>query len=180
MPGKKAERINDFPQGLSEYHSDIKAWHRHANPLALLVLGALMLLALSGALGGQPHPTRQIDAPAATMTFQLPERIRNGEFFEMRMEVLTKQPFDNLTVAISSGYFHDLTINTMIPAPSEEKSEAGSFVFSYGEIESGTEMTIKIDGQINPPLFRGNDGEIELRDGDTVIATLPVELKVMP
>jgi hypothetical protein len=179
MFGKRSPTEN-FPQGISESHSKAKGWHRHANPASLVALGSLMVLAFSGFFGGQPHPTTLVETPSATVSLQLPQRIRNGEFFEMRMNVETKRPFDDLTLAISSSYWQDLTINTMIPAPSEENSKDGRYLFSYGRIDAGTDLSVKIDGQINPSLFRGNDGEIELRDGETVIAIIPVEMKVMP
>jgi hypothetical protein len=179
MSGKRS-RTQDFPQGISESHSSAKGWHRHANPASFIALGSLMILALLGIFGGQPHPTITVDVPSADINLQSPQRIRNGEFFEMRMNIQTKRPFKDLTLAISSSFLHDLTINTMIPAPADEKSEEGRYLFSYGRIDKGTDFTIKIDGQINPPLFRGNDGEIELLDGDTVIARIPVEIKVMP
>ena len=169
-----------LPQGVETNHLKAKPWHRHASPVGVLALGLLMVLALVGVFGGQPHPTRTIDTSAAKVTLQLPERIRNGEFFEMRMKVATKRSFADLTLAISSTYWHDLTINTMIPAPSEEKSEDGRYLFSYGEIEADKTMAFKFDGQINPPLFAGTSGEIQLRDGDAVIATIPVQIRVMP
>ena len=170
----------DFPQGISEAHSKAKGWHRRANPASFIALGSLMMLAVLGLFGGQPHPTISVNAPSAEINLQLPQRIRNGQFFEMRIHVKTKRPFDDLTLAISSSYWHDLTINTMIPAPSEEKSEFGRYIFSYGRIDAGTDFTVKIDGQINPPLFRGNDGKVELRNGNSVIASIPVDMKVMP
>lgn len=139
-----------------------------------------MMLAFLGIFGGQPHPTISVYAPSANINLQLPQRIRNGEFFEMRMNFKTKRPFDDLNLAISSSYWHDLTINTMIPAPAKEESEDGRYLFKYGRIDAGTDFSVKIDGQINPPLFRGNEGQIELLDGDTVIARIPVEMKVMP
>lgn len=139
-----------------------------------------MVLAFLGIFGGQPHPTISVADPSATIMLQVPQRIRNGEFFEMRMEIKTKRRFEDLTLTVSSSYWHDLTVNTMIPAPAEEKSENGRFLFSYGKIDAGTALTVKIDGQINPPLFLGNAGDIQLRDGDTTIVTIPVEMKVMP
>jgi hypothetical protein len=176
----KRSPAGDFPQGITESHSDEKGWHRHANPASLIALGSLLTVAFMGVFGGQPHPARSIDTPSAQVSLELPERIRNGEFFEMRITVETKRDFDDLTLAISSTYWHDLTINTMIPAPADEKSEDGDYLFSYGEIEAGQKLTIKIDGQINPPLFGGTDGDIELRDGEATIARIPVEMKVMP
>lgn len=169
-----------LPQGIQADHIKAKGWHRHANPAAVIALGLLMVSAFAGVFGGQPHPTRTIDTPSAEVTLQLPQRIRNGEFFEMRIKIAAKRQFTDLTLAISSSYWHDLTINTMIPAPSEEKSEGGRYLFSYGEIGDGQTLTVKFDGQINPPLFAGTSGQIQLRDGDAVIATIPVKMRVMP
>lgn len=176
----RARAASNLPQGIDEAHLKAKGWHRHASPLSILLLGVLMVLALFGVFGGQPHPRRTIDTSAATMHLQLPERLRNGEFFEMRIRVDTKRTFTDLTLAVSSTYWKDLTINTMIPAPSEEKSEGGRYLFSYGEVTAGEALTIKFDGQINPPLFAGTQGEIALLDGDTEIATVPVMLRVYP
>lgn len=139
-----------------------------------------MAAALAGVFGGQPHPTRTITTPSANITLQLPERIRNGMFFEMRAKVETKRAFSDLTIAVSSTYWRDLTINSMIPGPAEETTENGRYHFSYGPIDGNETVTIKIDGQINPPLFGGTKGDILLLDGDAVIATIPVRMKVYP
>lgn len=168
------------PDGIDSSHSQAKGWHRHANPAAILALGLLLSAALAGVFGGQPHPTRTIVTSSATVKLQLPERIRNGMFFEMRAEIETKRKFEDLTVAISSIYWRDLTVNSMIPGPTDEKSENGRYLFSYGPIDANQTVTIKIDGQINPPLFAGNSGEILLMDGDAVIAIIPVKMNVLP
>ena len=180
MMGEKLQAKREFPQGISEFHIKANGWHRHANPAAMLALGLLLMLAFVGLFGGQPHPTQTVDAPSAKVILQLPQRIRNGQLFEMRMQIKAKQPFADLTLAISSSYWHDLTINTMMPAPTAEKSEVGRYIFSYGKAKAGDVLTIKVDGQINPPLFAGTEGEIQLRDGNSVIATIPVKMTVMP
>ena len=168
------------PQGIDASHIEAKDWHRHANPAAVLALGLLLAAALAGAFGGQPHPTRTITTPSANITLQLPERIRNGMFFEMRANIETKRPFTDLTLAVSSSYWRDLTINTMIPGPAEETSENGLYRLSYGPIDANQTLTIKFDGQINPPLFGGTQGDILLLDGDVVVATIPVKMRVLP
>ena len=50
---------------------------------------------------------------------------------------------------------------------------------SYGH-GPGETLDIKIDGQINPSLFAGTQGRIELRDGERVLAAVPVEMTVLP
>ena len=172
--------LSPLPQGITADYITAKGWHRHANPLALLALGLLLVAAFAGAFGGQPHPTRVIDTPSAKITLQFPERIRNGMFFEMRGVIETRRPFSDLGLAVSSDYWHDLTINSMIPGPAEESSKGGRYRFSYGPLKANEKFTFKFDGQINPPLFGGNKGEIRLMDGDIIVARIPVEMKVMP
>lgn len=176
----KTTASGSVPQGIDASHLEAKGWHRHANPASIFFLGLLMALAFAGVFGGQPHPTRVVDSRDARITLQLPERIRNGEFFEMRIIVETRRPFTDLTIAVSSDYWHDLTINTMIPAPTEETADDGRYHLNYGEIDAKKKLTIKIDGQINPPLFGGTKGEILLMDGKDLIATIPVKLTVFP
>ena len=47
-------------------------------------------------------------------------------------------------------------------------------------MKAGEEITIKFDGQINPPLFAGNNGFLTLMDGETVVARTPIQLRVIP
>lgn len=45
-----------YPDGIAESHVSIRRWHRRANPLSFIILGSVILIALSGALGGLPNP----------------------------------------------------------------------------------------------------------------------------
>ncbi len=169
-----------YPQGIDEAHLRAKGWHRHANPAAVIGIGLFLGAALLGTFGGQPHPTRIIDTPSATVTLQFPEILRNGEFFEMRATVKAKRSFKDMRLGISSTYWHDMTINSTLPGPSEEKSESGQYRFSYGPVESGENVMIKFDGQINPPMFAGTKGKLTLLDGDAIVADIPVNLRIYP
>lgn len=169
-----------YPQGINKGHLSTKGWHKHANPASVIGIGVLLAAALAGVFGGQPHPTRTIETPSATVTLQFPEILRNGEFFEMRATIKAKKPFKDVRLGISSTYWRDLTINTMIPGPSEEKSEDGQFRFSYGPLNKGESVTVKIDGQVNPPMSAGTEGQLTLLDGDVVVASRPLNLRVYP
>src|SRR3546814_1697109 len=67
-----------------------------------------------------------------------------------------------------------MTVNTMIPAPAEESFEDGYFRFSYGPLDAGERLHVRIDGQINPPLFAGTRGEIAVFDGDRRVGSMPL------
>lgn len=173
-------RTPAYPQGIDEDHSNAKGWHKHANPGAVLGIGLFLGLALAGLFGGQPHPTRVTDTPSVIITTQFPEILRNGEFFEMRGTIRVKQAFKDLRLGISAPYWRDMTINSMVPAPVEESSENGTYIFSFGKMEAGDIFTIKIDGQINPPMFAGTKGKFTIYDGDAVKTVIPINLRVLP
>ena len=177
---KGASNTLEPPQGIGEVHIRTSRWARHASPGSMLLIGALLITAMFGIFGGQPHPKRQIDTPAAAIALQFPEILRNGQFFEMRAKVMAKRDFTDMRLGISTSYWHDLTINTMIPAAAEETSNNGEYRFGYGPVKAGEEITIKFDGQINPPLFAGNKGILTLMDGETVVARTPINLRVIP
>lgn len=160
---------------------------RHATPgamgwrlLPVLALGALLLLALSGALGGQANPVITGRSTTADLAFKAPQVLRNGEFFEMRVTITARQPIARPVVAVSAAYLHDLTINSFIPAATEEGFADGMFVFEFEPLPAGQALEIKLDGQVNPPLVGVNEGLLQLRDGERTLVTLHPRLRVLP
>lgn len=170
-----------FPEGLRDEHlAEARGFARHANPLSIAILGALVVLAMTGSLGGAPHPVRIAEASATRVEVSAPAVLRNGEFFEIRITVVPHRPIDALAIGVSPSYWRDITINTMFPAPAEESHEAGVFRFDYGGAEAGKPLVVKIDGQINPSLLWGTSGRVLVYDGEAEIASVPVELRVLP
>ncbi|MGH6696009.1 hypothetical protein [Sphingopyxis sp.] len=157
-----------------------RPWDRHASPISILILGGLLLAAALGFTGGQPSTPRTADLGDVRLTVKTPTTIRNGEFFETDITVRAEVPLDDAVVAISPALWHDMTVNTMIPAPAEESFEDGRFHFSYGPLAAGDSLHIKVDGQINPPLFAGTRGEIAVLDGSRRIGAMPLRIKVLP
>lgn len=151
-----------------------------ANPLPLLILAALMVVALLGLLGGQPDRIRRVESDAAVISVRSPAVLRSGMFFETVVEVTAKRPVDNLIIALSDGLWRQMTVNSMIPAAEEEKQSGGFFRFAFGKLEQGETLRFKIDGQINPPLFAGTRGEIVALDGKIRLAGLNIAMKVRP
>lgn len=168
------------PDGIGDIHRRARSWHRHANPAMLIALTVLLGVALTGTFGGGPNPLRVVETPAMRLTVNFPETLRNGEFFEMRAELTAKQPIGDAGLVIPASYWRDLTINSTLPAPAEERPAPDGYHLSWGPLDAGETLTIKIDGQINPPLVGGTTGEITVTDGDRVIARFPAMLKVYP
>jgi len=168
-----------YPDGIaSEHLEEIAGWRRHASPLSLVVFGAVVAAALSGFLGHERD--WEASSNGTSLSIHMPEVIRNGEFLEMRITVEAGQEIGALAVGIDQALWEDMTVNTMIPAASEETSEDGEFRFTFGELSSGTSFLLKIDAQINPDIVGGNAGTITVYDGDEPLVTATIEMAVLP
>ncbi|WP_145923396.1 hypothetical protein [Sphingopyxis macrogoltabida] len=178
--GDAAAAHSRRPDGISEKMISGQRWHRHASPVSFVLLAAVVAIALSGLVGGQPSPLRSQDFGAARLEVKTPSVIRNGEFFETRIRVEATRDISDAVLAVSPSLWTDMTINTMIPAAAEESYKDGAYRFSYGKLRAGETLVVKIDGQINPPLFAGTRGDIALFDGERRLGSMPLQIKVLP
>lgn len=169
----------DFPDGISDDNvRRIEGWRRHASPLGLVVFGVIVALALSGWLGRER--TWSAQGEGTTLEVHVPEIIRNGEFLEMRVRVAPDRPIDELVIGIQETLWEDVTVNTMIPAATEEASEDGEARFTFAELGAGTTFLLKVDMQINPDILGGNDGTLTVYDGETELASVDLSIAVLP
>ena len=170
-----------IPDGIGDRHAqDQGGFARHANPLSILILGGMVVAAFLGAFGGGQARPLSISTPAAIVEVITPRTLRNGEFFETRIGVTAQADIADLVIAVPPGLWRDMTINTMIPAASEETFKQDSYRFSYGPLKKGETLQMKVDGQINPPLFAGTQGEIAVLDGERPIGAIPFAIDVLP
>ena len=170
-----------FPDGLEE---DCAArdnlLRRHASLFSLLLLGSLLALALLGLLGGARSPIAMAESDAARIVVKTPEVLRNGVFFETRITIEAKRDIAKPVLALPPALWRDLTINSMVPQATDEAYEDGRFTFTYPALKAGDRLEIKIDGQINPPLFAGTRGSVAVLDDTRPLVEVPVTMRVLP
>ena len=154
------------PDGIGDEHARPTAgWRRHASPLSLAVFGAVIALSLFGVLGHERD--WRAEANGVSLEVHAPETIRNGEFFETRISVASEgRHIDELVIGIDQALWEDITVNTMIPAATDEESVDGAFRFTFAELEPGTAFLLKFDLQVNPDIVGGNEGRVTVYDGD--------------
>lgn len=170
-----------IPDGIADTHSNPPdCLRRHSSIWAFLLFGGVVAAGLAGVMGGVDGEPLALDATEASLVVTTRRVIRNGELFETRFLIEARAPIADAVLAISPSFWRDMTVNTMIPAAAEEKFENGAFAFSYGPLEAGERIEIKLDGQINPPLFAGTTGTVSLRDGKRVLAQAPLSIMVLP
>ncbi|HEX7172395.1 MAG TPA: hypothetical protein VF365_07305 [Candidatus Limnocylindria bacterium] len=168
-----------YPDGIAERHvRPLAGWRRHASPLSLALFGAVVVLALTGMLGHERLWESQ--GGSTSLSVLMPELIRNGEFFEMRIGVESGEPIGELVVGIDQALWEDMTINTLIPAASDEASQDGEYRFTFADLPPGTPFLLKVDAQVNPDIVGGNEGVVTVYDGDEVLTEVRVEIGVLP
>lgn len=167
------------PEGIS-LPSDNAAGGERVALIRLVVLAAILVVALFGWLGGGSSAKLSARSPKADLLIDAPTRMRNGNLFEMRLDVVVRTPIDDAVLAIPEPLWRDVTINSMIPAASEEETVDGEFRFHFGPLEPGDRLQYKLDGQLNPSLVGSIQGPIRLLDGDRVIVRHDYRLTVLP
>lgn len=170
-----------FPDGLDESHlHGGRLFARHASPLSVILLGSFLLLALLDLAGGGRTAPVKGDFGAASLVVDTPRTLRNGEFFETQVEIEAHTDLGDAVIAVTPELWRDMTINTTLPSPAGETYRDGLLRWSYGPMKAGERLRVKIDGQINPPLFAGTAGSMLLYDGDRRIGRVPLSIKVFP
>ena len=168
-----------YPDGIGKEHASPKTGlGRHASPFSLVVFGAVIVLGLTGVLGHERD--WRSEANGVRLTVHSPETTRNGEFFEMRVSVEADRPIEELAIGFDEALWEDMTVNTMIPAATEETGTDGEFRFVFGPIEAGTTFDFKIDLQVNPDIVGGNAGAITVYDGDRALTAVDIGVMVLP
>jgi hypothetical protein len=149
-----------------------------AGPVTLL--GAIMLVAMLGLFGGKGPDVLHAAGNGGELTVSMPLILRSGLLFEMTIGVQATSDLSDAVIAIDPALWRDMTINTGMPAASEEKFEAGLLTLHYGPLGTGGRIELKVDGQLNPDRRGGTRGDVALLDGTRRIATIPVSVKVFP
>ena len=168
-----------YPDGLNADNiRPVDRWQRHASPLSLVLFGAIVLVAMFGILGHER--TWMAQAGATRLEIHAPEVIRNGEFFEMRIRVATDEPLGEVVIGIEDGIWEDITVNTMIPAASEEENADGETRFTFTELGAGSELLFKVDAQVNPDILGGNGGRVTVYDGEDEVVATDISIMVLP
>jgi hypothetical protein len=144
-----------------------------------VVLTAVAVLGLLNVFGQRPS-TSTADASAAQLQLYAPSHLRGGLLYMARFRVTAKQDLKNATIVLDPGWAESITINTIEPAPTDETSEDGRLSFALGQLATGKSFVLFVEFQVNPTNIGRRAQNVELRDGDTHIATLKRTVTVFP
>lgn len=150
-----------------------------ARRVGYALLGAVAVLGLLNVFGQQPSTTTA-DATAAKLELHAPSRLRGGLLYMARFRVTAKQDLKKATLVLDPGWAENITINTIEPAPTDETSENGRLSLELGPLPAGESYALYMEFQVNPTNVGRQAQDVELRDGDTHVATISRTATVFP
>ena len=150
-----------------------------ARRIALAALLVVLALGLLNVFGQRPATT-VADADAATLEVYAPERVRGGLFYEARFTIEAREEVEEATLVLDSGWAEGITINTVAPGPIGEASRDGRLAFELGRIPAGQKHVLFLQLQVNPTNVGHRAQDVELYDGDELLATINRTITVWP
>jgi hypothetical protein len=144
------------------------------------VIALFSLLGLLNVFGQRPV-TRAADVPAAKLTLYAPTDVRGGDFVEARFHITAKQEIKKAILKLDPGWAEGMSLNTIEPSPVGEASDNGRLVLELGHIPRGRSFILFIQFQVNPTnVAWRRPQDVELDDGDTVLARIDRAITVYP
>jgi hypothetical protein len=150
-----------------------------ARRVGFAILTIVIVLGLLNVFGQRPATTTA-DATAARLDVYAPEHLRGGLLFMGRFTITAKQDLKNATLVLAPGWAENMQINTIEPSPTNERSENSRLVFELGSIKAGRSFVLFMEFQVNPTNVGRRSQDVELRDGETHIATVQRTVTVYP
>jgi hypothetical protein len=173
--------VADLPEHLDlGRHRDASWWSELiARWIVLALLTAVSLAALLNVFGQDPDTSLASD-DAAGLEVYAPEAVRGGLFFEGRFTVIAKDALEDVVLVLAPGWPENMHINTIEPAPTEETGRDGRLTFHFGPLGAGERLVVYMQFQVNPTNVGRRSADVELYDGQTLIATVERTITVFP
>jgi hypothetical protein len=170
------------PEGLSvEHHRDLPGRARHPYVRQVL-LGLLCVVLVLGLLSvfGQVTSVSSAETEAARFEVSAPTKLRGGIFFQARYTVAAIEEIENATIVLDPGWLEDITLNTVEPAPIGETSRDGKIALELGRVPAGDEHVLFLHFQVNPTAIGFRSQDVELYDGERLLASFDRDAIVWP
>jgi hypothetical protein len=154
----------------------VELWVRRG----LMTLFALLaLLALLNVFGQRPVTSTAGDDDAS-LEVVAPTTLRGGVYFMGRFEISAAESIDDATLVLDPGWLESMHVNTIEPAPVEELGRDGRLALSFGPVAAGETATVYLQLQVNPTNVGRRSQDVELRDGDQLLARVDRDVTILP
>jgi hypothetical protein len=173
--------VADVPDQLTLRHNRDRegAWDLYVRRVAASIILAIIVLGALNVFGQRPETSTATAAPASLEVYA-PTRARGGLYYMARFTIRAHEDVAKATLVLDPGWAEAITINTIEPSPIGEASENGRIVLELGHIPAGEKYVLFMHLQINPTNVGHRSQDVELRDGDTVLAHVDRSITVFP
>jgi hypothetical protein len=178
----KAPWAMSVPEGLTrEHHRDLAGRERrpHVRHVLLGMVCAVLLLGLLN-IFGQTRNVDVVETEVARFEVSAPTKLRGGLFFEARYKIDAVREIANATIVLDPGWLEDITLNTVAPAPARESSRDGKIALGLGRVPAGEKHVLFLHFQVNPTAVGIRSQDVELYDGDRLLASFDRDAIVWP
>lgn len=152
-------------------------WLRRALFAAILLLP---IAAAFNAFGQRPTTSTQ-ETAAATLKVYSPARVRSGVVFQTRITLTAHRAIRRAVLRLDPGWLESMSINSIEPQPQDETSDnAGRTLLSLGPIERGGRFRLFIYFQTNPTNVGRRSQDMDLLDGNSVLAHVDRTITIFP
>jgi hypothetical protein len=173
--------VAEVPDHLTLRHNRDRegAWDLYVRRVAASIILAVVVLGALNAFGQRPK-TSTASAPPASLEVYGPTRARAGLYYMARFTIRAREDVAKATLVLDPGWAEAITINTIEPSPIGEGSENGRIVLELGHIPAGQKYVLFMHLQVNPTNVGHRSQDVELRDGDTVLAKVDRTITLFP
>jgi hypothetical protein len=154
----------------------VELWVRRG----LMTLFALLaVLALLNVFGQRPVTTTD-GGQEASLEVVAPSTLRGGVYFMGRFEITAQEEIENATLVLDPGWLESMHVNSIEPAPVDELGRDGRLALDFGPVAAGETATVYMEFQVNPTNVGRRSQDVELRDGDRLLARADRDVTVLP
>ena len=150
-----------------------------ARRVLVALLTVFIALGLLNVFGQRPERSSASIAQGELEVYA-PSRIRAGLYYMARFTIRADEEIEEATLVLDPGWTEGITINTVEPSPIGEASDDGRLVFELGRVPQGQKHVFFLHLQVNPTNVGRRSQDVELRDGETTLATIDRTITVFP
>lgn len=166
---------------------DLRGRHGHVwnRRFWLLLMAVFVGCALAGQFGQSPS-IRTATGDAAEVRVHMPETIRGGLMYPVRIEITARESIAAPQVVLGSGFIDGMHLNTLEPAPTAESSRPpkggnpGSLALTYPSLDAGDVLTVYLQLQVNPTTVGSQDVSVSVEGPGIDPVRSPATLRVLP
>jgi hypothetical protein len=163
-------------RSLSWRRGMLEPWVRRG---LLAVLALFVAAALLDFFGQRPVASRA-RAAGAELSVQSPENLRGGLIFQSRFTVTARRDLRKPTLVLANGWFESMSVNSIVPQPTDQVSGNGEVRLTYPRIRAGDSLRVWIYFQANPTNVGSRSQDVELYDGTRRLARIRRDVTVWP